>query len=241
MIASILRLRRVDPGFDSSNLLTLQIHLPEGEKYMQRVPGGDMERATPRVNAFYKELLQKVAALPGVESVGSASGMPMRYSEDYTFQIVGQPAPAPDQRPEAGSYQVTPGFFRTLRIPLKAGRYLDEHDTAAAPWGVVVNEAFVRRFFPKQDPIGQQILLRRSPLTKDEDRSRQIVGVVGDIKQYGLPRPAPPFIYTSFFQQPDVYPGGAIVAHLWQDLAIRTASGSRPLDLPGQVRKIVAE
>jgi putative ABC transport system permease protein len=240
-INSVLRLQKVDPGFDPRNLLTLRIRLPEGGNYMQRVPGGDMERASPRVTAFYQQLLERIAALPGVESVGSITGLPMHFSEEYSFSILGHPAPSPEQRPRAGYNEVSPGFFRTLKIPLKKGRYLDEHDTAAAPWAVVVNETFAHRFFPNEDPIGQQLLLRYDPYPVDQERSREIVGVVGDVKHFGLEQPAPPFVYASHLQQPTVYPGGAIVAHLWQELAIRTARGARPEDLATAVRKIVAD
>jgi putative ABC transport system permease protein len=241
MINSILRLQRVNPGFDSSNLLTMSIQLPEGGQYMNRVPGGDMERAMPAVNAFYKQLLERAAALPGVESVGSITGLPTRFSEGYTFSILGHPEPPPDQRPRAGYNEISPGFFRTFRIPLKKGRYLDDHDTEAAPWAVVVNETFAHRFFPNEDPIGQQVLLRYDPYPVNEERPRQIVGVVGDVKHWGLGQPAPPFMYTSILQQPAVYPGGAIVAHLWQTLAIRTVPGARRGDLPQSVKKIVSE
>ena len=241
LINSILRMQRVNPGFDSSNLLTMSIQLPEGGQYMHRVPGGDMEQAMPAVNAFYKQLLERVAALPGVESVGSITGLPTQFSEGYTFAILGHPEPPPDQRPRAGYNEVTPGFFRTLKIPLKKGRYLDEHDTEAAPWAVVVNETFAHRFFPNEDPIGQEILLRYDPYPVNERLPRQIVGVVGDVKHWGLERPAPPFMYASHWQQPAVYPGGAIVAHLWQTLAIRTAPGARRLDLAVSVKKIVSE
>src|ERR1700746_1818956 len=212
LINSILRMQRVNPGFDSSNLLTMSIQLPEGGQYMHRVPGGDMEQATPAVNAFYKQLLEKVAGLPGVESVGSITGLPTRFSEGYTFSIPGHPEPPPDQRPRAGYNEVIPGFFRTFKIPLKKGRYLDDHDTEAAPWAIVVNETFAHRFFPNEDPIGQQILLRYDPYPVNERRQRQIVGVVGDVKHWGLGQPAPPFMYASLWQQPAVYPGGAIVA-----------------------------
>jgi putative ABC transport system permease protein len=241
MINSILRLQRVNPGFDSSNLLTMGIQLPEGGQYMNRVPDGDMERSTPAVNAFYKQLLERAAELPGVESVGSITGLPTRFSEGYTFSILGHPEPPPDQRPRAGYNEISPGFFRTFRIPLKKGRYLDEHDTEAAPWAVVVNETFAHRFFPNEDPIGQQVLLRYDPYPVNEERPRQIVGVVGDVKHRGLGQPAPPFMYTSLLQQPAVYPGGAIVAHLWQTLAIRTAPGAHRGDLAQAVKKIVSE
>jgi putative ABC transport system permease protein len=239
MINTMLRLRGVNPGFDTTNLLTMSFQLPEGDKYMERV-GGDVEKAKPAVNSFYQHLLERVAALPGVESVGTG-GIPTFYSGQPTFSIIGRPTPPPDQRPQAGYDQVTPGCFRTLRIPLKDGRYLDKHDTNAAPWAIVVNEAFVRKFFPNEDPIGKQVRLRFDPYPTEEDRTRQIVGVVGDVKQYGLGREAPPFIYASFFQQPDVYPGGAIVAHLWQDLAIRVSPTTHAADLTKPIKQIVAE
>ena len=241
MINTMLRLRAVNPGFDSNNLLTMTIQLPEGDKYVERVPGGDMEKAKPGVTSFYQQLLERVSALPGVESAGSISGLPTHFSEDYTFSVLGQPAPPPDQRPRAGYNQVSPSFFRTLRIPLQRGRILDDHDTETAPWAVVVNDAFVRRYFPNEDPIGKQIRLRFDPYPTDEEHTRQIVGVVGDVKHYGLGREAPPFIYASYLQQPAVYPGGSIVAHLWQDLAVRVAPGAHTADLAKAIRQIVAE
>src|SRR6266436_4191830 len=241
MINSILRLQRVNPGFNTANLLTMRIQLPEAGKYMQRVPAGDMERATPQVTAFHQQLLEKTAALPGVESVGAMTGLPTHFAWRYSFSILGHPAPPPDQRPQAGYTEVSPGVFDTLKIPLKKGRFLDEHDTQAAPWVAVVNETFAHRYFPNEDPLGQQILVRYGSYSVDEERPRQIVGIVGDVKHYGLGEPAPPFIYTSYLQQPAVYPGGAIVAHLWQEMAIRTASGARPEGLASAVKKIVAE
>jgi putative ABC transport system permease protein len=240
MINTLLRLRQVDPGFDPKNLLTTTIQLPEGDKYMERVPGGDMERAKPTVSIFYQRLLERVSALPGVESAGSITGLPTHFSAGYTFSIVGQPSP-PDRRPQASYSQVSPSFLRMLGIPLKKGRYLDDHDTDAAPWAVVVNEAFVRRYFSNEDPIGKQLRMRFDPYPTEEERTRQIVGVVGDIKQFGPGQQSPPCIYASYLQQPAVYPGGAIVMHLWQDLAVRTAKGARPEDLTKAIRQIVKE
>jgi putative ABC transport system permease protein len=241
MINTILRLRGVDPGFDSNNLLAMMIQLPESDRYMERVPGGDMERAKPAVSSFYHRLIERVSVLPGVQSVGTITGLPTHFSEEPTFSIMGRPAPSPEQRPRAGYDQVSPGFFNTLKIPLTKGRFLDEHDTNAAPWAIVVNEAFVRKFFPDEDPIGKQVRLRFDPYPTEEDRARQIVGVVGDVKHYGLGREAPPFIYASFLQQPDIYPGGAIVAHLWQDLAIRVGPVTHPSDLAKPIKQIISE
>jgi putative ABC transport system permease protein len=240
MINTMIRLRGVNPGFDASHLLTMAFQLPEGDKYMERVPGGDMEKAKPAVNSFYQRLLERVSALPGVASVGSG-GIPTHFSFQSTFSIMGRPAPPAEQRPQAGYNQVSSGFFRALKIPLKKGRYLDEHDTNTAPWAIVVNEAFVHKFFPDEDPIGKQVRLRFDPYPTEEDRTRQIMGVVGDVKQFGLGREAPPFIYASFLQQPDVYPGGSIVAHLWQDLAIRVGPMTHASDLAKPIKQIVAE
>ena len=73
-----------------------------------------------------------------------------------------------------------------MKIPLIKGRYLDEHDTENSPWVIVVNQAFAHKYFPNEDPIGQQILLRYDPYPVDQPRPRQIVGVVGDVKHRGL-------------------------------------------------------
>lgn len=241
MINTILRLRRVNPGFDTRNLLTMTFQLPEGGKYVERVPGGDMERAKPAITNFYQRLLERVSALPGVESAASMTGLPTHFMEWPSFVILGRPVPTRDQRPNAACAQVSPNIFRTLGIPLKKGRLLDEQDTSAAPWAIVVNEAVVRRYFPNEDPIGKEIRLRYDPYPTDEDHPRQIVGVVGDIRQRGLGREPIPFMYTSFLQEPEVYPGGSIVAHLWQDLAVRMAPGVRVGDLTKAIRQIVTE
>lgn len=241
MINTVLRLRRVDPGFDANNLITTGIPLPEGGKYVERV-GGDMEKATPRSTAFYQQLLQRVSALPGVESVGIMHELPTHGSLPMTFSVVGRAAPPPDKRPQNGYDEVSPSVFQTLRIPLIKGRYLDVHDSASMPWVVVVNEALVRRYFPNQDPIGQQLLLRYEDYHVDEPRPRQIVGVVGDVKHYGLGNPAPPFVYTSYLQQPEVFPGGAVTSHIDQELAIRISTGvAERASLITGVKKIVAE
>jgi len=239
MINSLLRVQRVNPGFDSSNLLTMRLQLPEGGRYMQRVPGGDMERAAPQVTSFFQQLVERVNAFPGVASAGSITSAPGRFAMEHSFTIVGHPAPPADQRPNAGYTECSSSIFQTLKIPLKRGRYLDAHDSGAAPWAIVVNETFVHRFFPEEDPIGRQLLIRYDPYPVDEERPRVIVGVVGDVKQHGLGRDTPPYIYTSNLQQPAVFPGGTILGHLRQDLVIRPAPGIRTEDLTLAVKKVV--
>jgi hypothetical protein len=105
-----------------------------------------------------------------------------------------------------------------------------------------VNEAFARKYFPNEDPIGQQILLRFTPYPVDEERPRQIVGVVGDVKHFGLGQEVPPFMYASYLQQQAVFPGGTAIPHLHHYVVIRKASGlrSRGNELAGDVKKAIA-
>jgi putative ABC transport system permease protein len=244
MINSIMQLQRVKPGFDATNVLTADFQMAEGGKNVQRIPGGDMERVTPAVSSFYQRLLEKTSALPGVESAALIGALPMRCCpQQWSFSILGHPAPAPENRPQAGYSEASAGLFKTLKIPLLKGRYLDEHDTPTAPWAIVVNQTFVQKFFPNEDPIGQQILLRYDPYPVDESRPRQIVGVVGDVKHFGLGNQTPAFIYASYLQQPEVFPGGAARAHLHQALVIRTASSllRGGTSLGETVKKTVAE
>jgi putative ABC transport system permease protein len=237
MINSVLRLQQVNPGFDPTNVLNFELSVSEGAPYVERLPRGDIERATPLVTAFYRQLLDKVTAIPGVESVGTITP----FGFGYTFSVLGHPAPPPDKMPRTGFREVSPTLFRTLRIPLKKGRYLSGSDLPGAPWAAVVNETFARRYFPNEDPIGQRLLLRYSDM--DQKQARQIVGVVGDVKWY-LPDTQPdPVVYASYLQQGSDYRGGSIMAHLAQTLMVRSASGlgGRAAGLAAAVQKAVAE
>jgi putative ABC transport system permease protein len=240
MIHTIMRLHQIDPGFDPKNVTTMSIQLPEGGKYLERVPGGDMEKPLPPVRTFYQQLVERVAVLPGVESEGLISGEP---TETLSFSMLGHPAPPPDGRPRALRSVVNASLFRTLKIPLMKGRYLQETDAQSAPWAVVVNETFVHRYFPNEDPIGQQLLLRYDPYPVDEDRPRQIVGIVGDVRHFGPARPVAPFVYVSYLQQPAVFPGGSVAPLLSPTLMVRTARGltSQKAGLASAVKKIVTE
>jgi putative ABC transport system permease protein len=242
MIDTMLRLQQVNPGFETKNLLTMYVQLPEGGKYLERVAGGDMEKTLPTVAAFNQELTEKIAVLPGVESSGIMSFIPMRGAYMFTFAVLGHPSPAPENRPRAGYDDVSASIFKTLHIPLKKGRYLDEHDTQTAPWVVVVNEAFARKYFPNEEAVGQQILVRFDPYPVEEERPRQIVGVVGDVKHFGLGEEAPPFMYASYLQQQAVFPGGTALPHLCHYVVIRRASGvgSRGNELAGDVKKTIS-
>src|SRR3984893_13447440 len=222
MINTILRLQRVKPGFDANHVVAMPFQIPEGGKYLERIPGGDMEKILPTVTAFYQRLLEKTSALPGVESAALMGAIPTRCcAEEYSFSVVGHAMPPPENRPQAGYNEASAGIFETLKVPLLKGRYLNDHDTLSAPWVIVVNEKFANQYFPNEDPIGQQILLRYDPYPVDQPRPRQIVGVVGDVKHFGLGGRTPPFVYAPYQQQPTALPGGAARAHLHQGLLLR--------------------
>jgi predicted permease len=237
MINSVLRLQHVDPGFDPTNVMNFELSVAEGAPYVERVPGGDIERATPLVTAFYRRLLDKVIAIPGVQSAGAITP----YGFDYSFSVLGKPAPPRDKMPRTAFQEISPSLFRTLKIPLKKGRYLNGSDLASAPWSAVVNETFARRFFPNENPIGQRLLLRF--IDMDQKQPRQIVGVVADVKRYLPEREPDPIVYASYLQQGSDYRGGSIMAHLAQTVVVRSASGwgSGAAGLIAAVKKAVAE
>jgi predicted permease len=241
MISTLIRLQQVKPGFDPKNVMTLEMTLPEGGKYIERIPGGDMERPLAQVNVFHQRLLEQVATLAGVESSGLITYAPLRGVAHRTFMIVGHPVPAPEDMTRVSYDEVSPGYFRTMRVPLKRGRFLMETDTESAEWVVVINEAFARQYFPNEDPIGREIRLAFDSYAVNESRPRRIVGIAGDTKQYVLNEDARPFVYASYSQQEPVFPGGSVFTHLEGTLLIRTSGDlhAREADLVAAVKKIV--
>ena len=242
MIRSVLSLQRTDPGFDPKQVLTMQVQLPAGGKYVENIPGSEMGRLSPLVPAFYKQLMERIDAIPGVQSAGFVSNLPTYGGAERGFTIEGKPSPPEDQRPSAGSYIVSPGFFQALKIPLLRGRYLDEHDVKDRQWSVVISQKFAQRYFPNENPIGQQITVRGAGDSETGEQPRQIVGIVGDIANYGLRQQTFPFMYLSYLQQPDLFFGGSIEQQLHQTLLLRTAPGfaGGNAQLVAAVKKAVA-
>jgi putative ABC transport system permease protein len=243
MISTVSRLSDVDPGFDPHNILIADVSLPEGDKYVERLPGGDWERWTPNVDAFQHSLLQKLATIPGVEAVASATIVPTGIARDFTYSVVGRPPISDRDRPDAGYSEVSPGYFELLRIPLRSGRFLNERDTASAPWAVVINETLARKAFPSEDPLGKQIRMRFDPFPIEEDRPRQIVGVVADVKNFGPSQPTFPEVFVSTQQQQPALPGGTVLVHTGQTIMLKLKKGSSALESQAlaALRQSVAE
>ncbi|MGC2109334.1 MAG: ABC transporter permease [Candidatus Korobacteraceae bacterium] len=183
LLHSLKRLFAVDPGFDSSRLLTMQVQ-ESGRRF-------DADAARDR---FFKQALDAVRQVPGVESAALTSQLPLSGDLDsYGMQFEAYP----NDGSEAGyRYAVSPDYFATMRIPLRRGRLLNENDRAAAPGAVLISESFARRKFPGRDPIGQHV--RSGPDLGHPDKPwSTIVGVVGDVKQTSLAVSEPDAFYTT--------------------------------------------
>jgi putative ABC transport system permease protein len=243
MINTVSHLASIDPGLDPHNILIADVNLPEGDKYVERLPGGSMERWTPAVDAFYRNLLQKLAVVPGVEAAVTATTIPNAVSRDFTFCVIGRP-PVPERsRPDAGYSEVTPGFFELFRIPLRSGRFLNDHDTAGSPPVVVINETLANKNFPNENPLGKQIRIRFDAYPVEETRAREIVGVVADVKNLGPNQPTFPAVFTPAVQQQQALPGGTVLIHTGHTVMVKLKNGSSSLEsqVLATMRQSVAE
>jgi putative ABC transport system permease protein len=180
LVKSFVKLRNTDPGFDPGNTLTASLSLAP-IRY-------DTDE---KVTDFYRRLVERVRQLPGVESVGAVTPLPLSdNSTTLSVSVVGQPPPPPGQGQTASARVVTPDYFRAQGIPLRAGRVFTEQDTAGAPDVIVVNEAFVRRYLSGAEPLGQRLAIGIN------DIEGEVVGVVGDIRGAGLATPGAPEYYV---------------------------------------------
>jgi putative ABC transport system permease protein len=190
MIRSFYRLQKVNPGFSYEHLTSFSVALPQ-KKYT----------SNEQREQFYNRLLENLRGLPGVEATAAASGLPLGNNGWQTgFVIDGRPRPPRDQTPLMEACLVTPDYFRAMNIPLKRGRYFDEHDDrsslvgrdlsklnevekeSAALNSIVIDEEFARRYWPNEDPIGKRIAMG----SEERPQYLTVLGVVGRVKMDGL-------------------------------------------------------
>ncbi|MBV9007900.1 MAG: ABC transporter permease [Verrucomicrobia bacterium] len=188
LVESFLRLQKVPPGFDRSNVLTARVVLP------------DTTYAKPeQVAAFYDKLLKRVSQLPGVQSASAAWWIPLSGSEiTFTTDIQEHPLPKSEQ-PAIQTNIVEPYFFQTLRARLLRGREFDERDTRNAPPVAIVTESFAKKYFPGEDAIGKRITSDGSD-SAGEPPVREIIGVIGDLHLTSLRESAQPQVYIPHSQ-----------------------------------------
>ena len=173
LVRSFNKLTSIDTGFDRANVLTAQISLPRS-RYKQ----------PEQTLAFQQELLQRVKALPGVQSAGTINHTPLRGFGIIVFtEIEGYKPLDREQETPVGVGMVSPEYFQTLNIPLLNGRLMDERDGPKMPKVALVNQAFVQRFFPQGDALGKRVGFGCG---EGEGLCRTIVGVVGNIRQESL-------------------------------------------------------
>lgn len=171
LIRSFARLQDVQPGFDASHLLVVDVPVsPNG--YAQ----------APRRMSLFDQLIERSKTLPGVSAAGAALILPVTGSGSVIhFNIQGRPPKTPHDYILIGYRPVSPGYLETLRVPLLAGRLLNESDTERGPYVAVVNQSMVKQYFPGESPLGKRIQVGATPT--NEIPWAEIVGVVGDMKQ----------------------------------------------------------
>lgn len=223
LVKSFRNLTAVQTGFDGSGVLTAQIALPL-----------DQYQDLDRQRGFFRDLVERLQALPGVTAAGATSAIPLRGNPMISsIHIEGQPEGEMDftKMPVARMNSVTPGYFSALRVPLIEGRLLDQRDGVDAPNSVVVNQAFIRRFLGNEDPIGKRFEAGLGPRAHGGSgpQTWTIVGVIGDTKQQGLASETEPEAIASALQWP----------RFMMTLVLRTPLD--PMSLVSAVRKEVQD
>jgi putative ABC transport system permease protein len=209
MIRSFFRLQEVNIGLDPLNVITMNTTLT-----VDRYP-------PPRQIAFYRDVVERIGALPGVASVGAIDNLPLGGSDVHSFGIAGRSAWDPGDEPSGEFSVVTPQYFNAIGIPLTKGRYFTDGDGDEGPRVAIINDAVASRYWPQEDPLGKKI-------TIDFEREpREIVGVVGNVRHLGIEKREPLQVYIPHSQR-----GGAAMY-----LVVRTTSD--PLNLVPTVRAAV--
>ena len=218
LIRSFAHLRAVEPGFNPDRALTFwqslsKTRYPKPEQQIQ----------------FFDRLLPKLAGLPGVEAIGAVSPLPFGGdSRGMTFTIIGQPPPPAGLEPAASHLVIDSGYFHAMQIPLKNGRAFDARDQAKSKPVIVINEAFVKKFFPNQNPIGQSLVVGASP--SDPKPAREIIGVVATSRHDTLTAEGDPELYVPYPQE----------AADEMDIVVRT-SLTNDTNLQSMIRRSVHE
>lgn len=214
LLRSFHRLLSVDPGLNPRNVLTLTFDLPDG-KYT------DQQQMD-----FYIQLLSRVRNLPGVVSAGAVTPLPLSGGNAMiTFQIDGHPVPK-SEAPAADVEIASPGLFNTLNIPLLRGRDFSERDDSKAPGVIVVNEAFARKYFPNDDPVGKHITADAS--NSGTPPAREIIAVVGNVKNRSLDAEDVPVYYVPSTQLN------------FGSMAVCLRTGNDPHSVTSAVRNVVS-
>lgn len=214
LFRSLVDLQEINPGLDASNVLTFRVSLP-GARY---------EKTFQR-RQFLSRATEQMERLPGVISAAAVSCLPFSGPCAGTWvQIEGHPPAKPGEERVALVRSVTPGYFRALRIPLKQGRdFTASDDSEAAPHRFIVNEAFVRKYMRGEQPLGKKI----SVLMEEQNPFGEIIGVVGDVREWSIEREPMPIVYYIYSH----------LSYTTMTFAVRT--GGDPLGMAAAARRII--
>jgi predicted permease len=228
LIRTFASLREVNPGFNPSHVLSFETSL-----------GGSKYSATVRVDLLTRDLVQRIESIPGVIAAANVPFLPLEGGFGLGFDIVGRPL-GPGERSTGGAawMYVSPSYFKALEIPLRRGRLFNQRDSGASPSVVIINEAFAKKYWPKADPIGQRIEIGKGMGPDFAESPREVVGIIGDVKEGGLGNPAPEVMYIPIAQVKDSFMelNNKIIPITW---VVKTAVS--PLTLSAAVRKQVSE
>ncbi len=193
LIRTFLALREVNPGFDPRDVLTLRMSLT-GDQYLKTAGMAQLSR----------DGRERVNAIPGVEASAFTCCLPLEGGYGLPFNIIGRaPDPKSPYNGGAGWLSTSPGYFSVFRIPVLHGRDFNEQDTGSAPLVVLINETFAKKYWPKGNPVGQQLLIGKGVGPQFAEGPRQIIGVVADIRDGGLNQDPYPLMIVPVSQVPD--------------------------------------
>ncbi|MGH9703276.1 MAG: ABC transporter permease [Candidatus Acidiferrales bacterium] len=213
LIRSLWELKHLNPGFNPSNLLTMNVPLPSA-KYPK-----DEDRLT-----FYNRMIDRVEALPGVQSAGIVSVLPMGPTFDgRALQVEDRPKP-PGQELSVATFVVTPGYLRAMQIPLQKGRFFAETDGESSAPVALVSETMARNLWPGENPLGKHLRISGSGKPIEQLQWRSVVGIVSDVKQVRLDAPGEMQVYVPESQ----------IVNSYMTLVVRTRV--RPASLAAAVR-----
>ncbi len=218
MIRSFVTLRGINPGFDPHNVLTLQVSL-----------NGSTYSTTAGVELLTKQLLERIEGLPGVEAASSTIMIPPDSGVDLPFVIEGRALAGGDRFHGDVQWRYAgPHYFKAFGTPLLRGRVFNEQDNGKASPVAIISDAMAHKFWPNEDPLGKQITIGGGLGPEFKDETRQIVGVVGSMRQQGLSQPASETMYIPYGQVPDGLTrlGNKIVPVSW---IVRTKTEPRSL------------
>jgi putative ABC transport system permease protein len=223
LMRSFALVMSVNPGFDPTNVIEAEVSLPQFQYSMPQ-----------QWRAFATELLTRLQSQPGLRDSAVAAPLPMDRQGEATlpFSIVGNPPLPPGKTITADYFTVSPDYFYVMRIPLLRGRFFSEQDSPSNPNVAIVSETLARQYFPNQDPIGRQMRFGFPP---NGNVSREIIGIVGDLRDVALSKKPGPMMYVPFAQAP-LY-GGEVVVRSSSSVssvasAIRQTVRSIDKDLP---------